>query len=440
MEKENIPKETETIAARRAARLSQKLSRAGKGLVINKAWWSSTGFEVTALVVIFALNFYSVYSFFGTNAPENYFSGPIFPLLAKSIELFDIPLSYALQIINIFFFLIFPFSLYLFIRKVAERKMIAIMAVLIVSLPVFPFALVRVTSSIQGTDAAHIAALSVMPVAMVGLYSFLRDGGVDNLIITAVFSSIVALISPFGFLIYVVFASILTFSEMLLGKGRLKIFRIFVSLIFAGGLSSFWYNPGFFSWMVIGPMGGDIRNMVAKLIPISFFSLPILGVFGYLLFDRKPGLQPVFLASFFTITFAVIALAGGGLVPSHPSRYMAGFGISLAFLLGIVVVKSIDYLRVNKKLANKVLLRRILANGALTFVVVSLIVGIMMGRAQLDVGGGNVLGAWEGVNRGEIWQAKDRFRGVSSVLGVAITTGSVFGLGVVAVRGRNKEL
>ena len=357
--------------------------------------------------------------------------------MAKAIELFAVPLPYAIQIVNIAFFLIFPFSLYVFIRFISDRKMIALLAALIASLPFYPFSEVRAFASLMGTDAAHIASLSVIPVAMYGLVSFLRKGGIINLIIAAVASAMVALVSPFGFMTYIIFATALTFSEVLLGRGRLKFFRFLTVMVFAGGLNSFWYNPGFFVWMITGPLGENVRFTVSKLFPIAFFAVPVLGAFGYLLFDRKPNLQPVFLASFLTIFFAIISLAGGGIFPSHPSRYTPELGISLSLLLSIFIIRLTDYLRLNKnpKLAkyNKALL----SGSLLVVVMLSLIAGLILGRGRLNIGSNQVLGFWTGVERGNIWEEKEKFGGAHSFWGYAITGISIVGLGVVARRGRN---
>ena len=50
-----IPKETETIAARRAARISEKIKKARGSVIIGKGWWSNKVLEVATLVLIFLL-------------------------------------------------------------------------------------------------------------------------------------------------------------------------------------------------------------------------------------------------------------------------------------------------------------------------------------------------------------------------------------------------
>lgn len=433
MEKEGVPRESETIAIKRAARLSEKLKRARTGFVENKAWWSNTAVETVILLSLLSLNLYLVSSHFTQAAPDIPYSGPILPLLAKGVEFFGVPLPNAFQYVNIFFFLLFPITFYIFIRSVSERKLIAIMAATIASLPFYPFAEIRANAAFIGGDGSHIASLAATPLALYGLLSFLKNAGVRYFIIASIFSSIVALISPFGFLTYAIFASIAGFSEMLLGKGRLKFFRMVSTFLVSASLSAFWYNPAFALWMITGPMGSDIRLMLTKLIPISFFAIPVLASFGYLLFDRKPNLQPLFLASFFTIAFCLIALAGGGIFPSHPSRYVAELGIALSFFVSIITVKLVDLIRLGD--AKKIFWLKLgginkkhLADGILLALFIVFVSAIFLGKNRLGKKQDRVLGLWSGVARGEIWIAKDRFGGFSRVLGYAITSGSLVGL------------
>jgi len=432
---EKVPEESETIAARRAKRFSDKLKKARSQVGIGRAWWSSSGLEVLIVLLIFVLNLYLVFPFFGKSSPDAFFSGPVIPLLAKIVEFLRVPIPYSIQVVNIFFFIVFPLSLYLFVKYVTERKLVALLAVLIASLPFYPFGEVRVAAALFGVDSAHIASLSVIPIALYGLISFIRKGGTVNLIVASVASSLVALISPFGFMTYLIFAGFAGFSEMLLGRGRVKIFRLLAILLFSAGLISFWYNPGFFVWMISGPLGSDIRSTIARLIPISLFTIPILGAFGYLLFDRKPNLQPIFLASFFTIAFAIIAVAGGGIFPSHPSRYVPELGISLSMLIAIATVKLIELVKLSDSKRLSFLTKvnkQLFANGFLAVVVLILVGSIIGGRSRLAENHDNILGLWTGVERGKIWKARDSFRGFSTYLGYAITGGSVIGLGLIS--------
>lgn len=427
--KETVPKENETIAARRAFRLAEKIREAKSEFKSGRSWWSGNPLEIGLVLLLFLLNLYVVYPLLNVAAVDQSFSGPVIPLLIKILGFFKIPDSLAFQLVNFYFYLLLPPALYLLLKEITKRKLTSFLAVLIVSLPLYPMAMSRILMSFNGRDAAHIAGLSVLPIALLSNYLFIKNGGLPNLVSAAVTSALIALISPFGFLTFIIFASILTFSEMLLGAGRLKIFRFLAILLFAGSLNSFWFNPGFFVWMVFGPMGIGIRATILKLLPLSFFTIPVLGAFGYLLFDRKPNLQPFFLAGFFTIAFFLISMAGGGLFSSHPARYLPELGLSMAILLSVAIVGLTDYLRFNfPSLANVFCVVLVLA---------LFIIAVKTGR---EIGfDERVLGIWDEVEKGEIWVARDRFTGLPSVLGHAITGASLFGLSFVSLKDKFRK-
>ena len=416
---ENVPRETETIAAKRSLRLAEKIRNARGRITVTNSWWNTQGFEFLLLLIIFLFNVFSIYFYFGTaTSSDTFFSGPIIPLMAKFFTIFKIPLSYAFQIVNIIFFVSFPFTLYFLIKEVTGRKIIAFMSILIASLPFYPFAQVRVLSALNGIDSAHVASLTITSLALLALFSFLKDGGAKNLFKSSLTASLIALISPFGFTTFLIFSVILTFSEMLLGGGRLKFFRFLSMLFFTGTLVAFWYNPSFSFWILTGDMGEEVRRTFTKLIPLSFFAIPAIAVFGYLLFDRKPSLQPVFLASFFTIAFILISFAGGGIFPSHPSRYIPELGISLSYLISVVLLKAYESLPFFKT-------HRPVAKVILTIMFLSLGLGIILGSSNLAPKE-DVLGIWTGIEKGTLWREKERFNGISSAIGYLVSTASLF--------------
>lgn len=438
---ENVPHESETIAVRRAARIAERIKEAKRGLFARRAWWSNGPLEMLFLVFLFGLNFYLVVPFFGTSAVQTPFSGPIIPLLAEGIAFISkIPLFYAVQIVNIVFFLIFPFSYYFVVKKLTDRKLAAILAVLVATLPTFLFAQTRLRAMFLSFDAPHIACLSVIPFAVYGLLTFIREGGVANCFKASALTALIALISPFGLMNYLIFASIVVFSELLLGQGRLKILRLVAVLAISGGLCSFWYNPIFFFWMVTGPMGAEIRSMFFILLPMSFFIVPVLAIFGYLLFDRKPKLQPLFLAAFCSIAFAVISLARWGLGPSNPSRYLPELSISLSFLIGVLFLDLVEFIKFVKiPIGIPIVARHYLSNTIIGLIMIGIMAGIFFGRERLNFRDNKVLGLWTAIDKGEIWVARDRFEKTGSFLGTAITLLAVGGLSVLDLKSRQKR-
>jgi hypothetical protein len=414
---EQVPKKTETIAAKRAERVAEKLKEAHKKLGKSE-WWTNGHVEFFAITVIFALNFFLVYPVIGEHAVSTKFSGPVLPLMAKGLSLMGPPFLYSIQIVNIIFFLAFPFTFYMFVKAISGRKFSAFFAILVASLPVFPFAKTRIDFGVLGHDSAYIASLTFLPLALYFLLIFLRKGGVKNLIVATLVNAFMALISPFGFFIYLIMSVITAFSEVLLGDGRLKIMRLLSVYIFSASLTSFWYNPVFFFWMLTGPLGEDVRIMLRKLIPVSFFTIPVLATFGYLIFDRKPSLQPFFIALFYTIGFLIFVLAGGGLVPASPGRYTPVLGISIALLVGITILKVVEFMR-NRFTRFFVIPR--LKDFLLLGMCGVMAVTIFLWRDAIYRDSDQVLGAFDDIEKGQIWVAKDYFAGKYSILGGTIS-------------------
>lgn len=417
--KQDIPRESETIAKKREARIAEKLKRS-RVFGGKKAWWSNGPLEFLSLVFLYALNFYVIYPFFADRPVDTFYSGPVIPFLADIITRLGLDFSYSVQIVNIFFFLLFPISVYLFIKEISGRKLVALIATLIASLPFYPFAEVRITQAFLSTDATHIASLALIPLALYELLDFLRKGGAFDLILSVLTSAIIALTSPFGFMTYMIFAFIIAFSEVLLGKGRLKVFRVLIVLILAAGINAFWYNPAFFFWMVTGPLGQDVRYTVSQIFPVMLFVVPVLATFGYLLFDRKPTLQSLFIATFCTISFAGISLAGGGVFPSHPSRYVPELGIALSLLLSLGIVRLTDLFMVSDGGSLKLIRNKVTGAMLVLLIISGLVAGIVAGKNSFFVKK-NVLGAWDDVEKGRIWKEKEKFQGSYDIAGYAIS-------------------
>lgn len=420
---EVLPEESAKIAIRRERRLEAKIKEAKTRLKIAARWRGGEKLIALGGGLIFCLNIYLIWPFFGGEAYNTTYSGPVIPFLAKIIAwLTRLPLAYAIEIINIIFFLAFPVSLYLLVKKVSGKPLVAMLAGLVASLPISPFAGVRIQGMFFTVESPHIASLSMVPIAIYGLMAFLESGGLKSLVLASLGVTAVSLISPFGLMAYVIFSGIVTFSEILLGHGRLKLARVATVLLLTGGLSSFWYNPGFFWWLVTGPLGLEWREMITRLIPISLFIVPILGVFGYLLFDRKPELQPLFLGIFLTTAFLLIIVSGIGLMPSMPFRYLPELGVAVAFLTGAIIDRVLEM---------KLKINRLIINLILFLLVAGMTVGILVGRNKLLAYNTRALGLWTGLERGHIWRARENFEKGFSWLGQGITLTTLVFLGVV---------
>lgn len=263
------------------------------------------------------------------------FSAPIIPMLASSLGIFDVEFRLAARVILLVFYLFGPLTLYLFVRELTGRRLSAGIAATLYSLPVFRSRFEAMTGS---GDGAHVAALTLVPLAAYFLLRFLKKGSFSWSVATSIAVTLVALTSPFGLFVLLAVMVVITFSEMLLGMGRIKFMRLVTVLLFAGGLSASWYNPEFVRLTLISAPGKAVLAAIKNLIPLSLFSIPVLGAFGFLIFDKRARLQPLFVALGLTIVFSLISFAGGlaKFAVSAQSRYLSEVSFSLSILWGVV--------------------------------------------------------------------------------------------------------
>lgn len=419
---ESIPQETETIAHKRAERLTQKLRNARARIALKNTWWTSEAVELGGLFVLLIINFIVISPFFGQSADSLKFSGPVVPFLAKSVSLTGVPFLYAVQLVNVIFYLILPVTFYYFVKFVTGRKFAAYLSTIILSMPVSVFAKSRVEFGMLSHESAYIAGIAFLPIGLITLLKFLKNGGVKNLVWASVILTFIALISPFGVFVFAVLAVVTTFSEMLLGEGRVKLLRMLTVLVFGGALSSFWYNPALFFWMLTGPMGNDFRGMLGQIVPMSFFAVPLLASLGYLIFDRKPALQPLFLALFYSILFLIIVIAREGLLPSNPGRYVPMFGFSLAFFIGIGTLMGFEHFHFSK--LSKLVPIKGTKDAFLIIIALMLIVFTITGRGMVLPEDVNVLGLFTEVQKGDVWTARDEMNLLNAIPGYIITMGA----------------
>lgn len=311
--------------------------------------WVDLG-EIFFLISLFFLNLWLIWPFFGLKGITTVFSAPLIPFLSI-LSSFIIPYPSGLKIWLLIFILFFPLTFYFFLKEISQRKLIASAGSLFVSLPVGIFLPLRLEFGILKGDGPHIASLTLSALICLLLLRFLRKGDFKLGVLTGAGIALIALTSPLGLVIFFSFALLITFSEMLLGQGRIKFLRFAFVFFLAAGFSAFWYNPKFVIITVNSSSGKLVRQALANLFPISFFLVPFLGTFGFLLFENRPHLQSFFLALFWTAGFGL--LSWGSAIPlAEPSRFLPALGISLAFLAGIAISFFYDFLRNWIKLKN----------------------------------------------------------------------------------------
>lgn len=428
------PAKKETLIRKQKKRIRRFRLLRGRLPELSPRWWVGVG-EVLGITALLLTNIWLLYPFFGQEDRTNLFSAPVIPVLADLTKSL-LPFTYGVRLWLLVFLIAFPLSFYYFVREISGRKLAGFLAGFIVSLPISIFLPLRINLGLLGEDGAHIASLTLIPLVCLLLLRFLRQGNFWAGLFSALGTTIVALASPIGVIVLFIFMGVITFSEMLLGRGRIKLVRFLVVFLLAVGFSAFWYNPKFVILTINSPQGQLIRKTFFNLLPISFFLLPILGVFGFLLFENRPQLQPMFIAFFLTIGFGVFSL-GAGIVYPIPSRFLPAFGISFAFLMGILIVGLIDFIRASPKLKQSKIIfpyRRWVAFGliGLIFALIIFIIGFSS-RNFWELAQTQVLGLTTDQTVG-IWDIKEKTSRLESLIGYTISGLTALGVAILRTR------
>lgn len=436
METEEIsletPEKSETLAYKVEERAERRrLLTAVKNLPAKR--WVAIG-EVLFLTLLFLLNFWLLSSFFGQEDKTNTFSAPLIPFLTQ-LTSFLIPFPQGIRFWTLTFLMILPLSFYFFVREISGRKMAAVVAALTVSLPVGVFLSLRTEEALTG-DGALVSSLTLTLLTCLILLNSLRKGNFNAMVGSGLGVTLVALTSPLGLATFLVFALTVTFSEMLLSQARVKLLRFLTVIVLAAGLSAFWYNPRF-ALLILGSSQGEVlTRTLTTLLPLSFFLVPTLGIFGFLLFENRPQLQPLFLALFLTVAFGIFSLTANIAFVSS-SRFLPAFGIAGAFLIGIVTVFLYDFLRFSPRLERLKFsfpLRQLLALGLLGVVFVLLIIAIVSnGSSFRELGDLKILGATANQKIG-IWEIKEKTTLAEKIFGYLITGLTCLGVAILRTK------
>ena len=428
------PEKNETLAKKQVKRL-ERLSLLHQSLrdFSPRSWVGF--FEIGGLLTLLLTNFFLLVPFFGRPDQINVFSAPVVPVLVRLTEGI-IPVQYGIRVWILSFMTLFPLSFYYLAREVSGRKLVGFIASFIAILPVGVFLPARVNLGLLAQDGAHVVSLTLMPLICLLLLRFLRRGNFWTGLLTAAGTTAVALTSPIGALVLAIFMGVITFSEMLLGQGRLKALRFIVVLVLTVGFSAFWYNPRFILLTIQSSPGQILTKIFFNLLPISFFLLPLLGVFGFLLFENRPNLQPMFIAFFLTVGFGLFSLGAGVAHPS-PSRFIPALGMALAFLTGILMTTLFDFIRYSSKLKKfnfSKTSRHLFALGllAITFSLIFLVLvnyhNYLWSLEEIQV-----LGVATEQKVG-VWEIREKIGFLENILGVFITSLTVFGVSLLKMR------
>ncbi|MDP3888426.1 MAG: hypothetical protein Q8Q24_00125 [bacterium] len=415
------PEKGKTLIAKREEKNHQSESLQKKLQRFAPAAWVERG-EIAGILVLIVFNFYLLLPFFNQSDQYNVFSAPLIPALA-GLTSFILEYEYGLRFWLLIFFLALPVSLYFFAKEISGRKMAGFMSALAVSLPISFFLPLRVNLGIIGQDGPAMASLGLVPLAALFFLRFLRNGNFWMATVAGVLTTVVALTSPLGLLILFCFCLIIAFSEILLGEGRVKSIRFLVVLVLAVGLSTFWYNPKFLFLTLNSSQGELVRHTFGNLLPPSLFLVPLLSIFGFLIFENRAHLQSIFVALFLVIVFGLLSLSGGSFMAGP--RFLPAFGLSLALLFGISTIWIFDFVRfsvwIEKLLAKWQVRQETIALGLMN-VIFGACVGLIIanGRNFWQIETSTALGQSAGKSIG-LWEIRSLTSTTETVFGYTIT-------------------
>lgn len=239
--------------------------------------------------------------------------------------------------------------LYLFVRKLVHRhELTAFFATFffIVPNPLFGSQSVLVSSVLQG-DGAHVITFPLVLLSLLYLRSFVAFGTGGFAVLAILGGTIVALLSPFSLFNFFVIGFILAVGEGFVGNMRIKLARYGFLLLCVFGLSLFWYYPHFVQQVLFQHNLSGAFGKLWSVLPLAVPLIPILGTLSFLIFDRRPVLNPIFVSlGVFTIYFALFTasrlLNTSGIFVA--SRYILEMSFALSFFGALIAVLGIEYL------------------------------------------------------------------------------------------------
>ena len=321
-------------------------------------------FDQITIVVTVALSLFSLVVFWPIIAQiefEEAFFTPLLPAVITALGYLGLTPSAVLRLLFITSFVASTAGFYLLVRVLTRRQITPILAAVIYTLPPVPvfvltflrqglleaeLSAARSFFSIVYGDGAHFLALALIPVAAIFFLRYIKLGRVNDLVVTALITTLVLLANRSQSLsLFLVFLVVVA-TELFLGSPGEKFKRFWQVLLLSIGLASFWYTPEFLlkSFWLLG------RHMAANidlLLPLPLVMVVILLFFSYAFFAKREDRQPIFVAFLLLIVFLIIVggwlFYGRSLLP-YPYRFLANLNMFGSIVLALGITAVIDKL------------------------------------------------------------------------------------------------
>ncbi len=328
-------------------RVADKNNQSNIDLVLHRIQYPLT---LVIPLMVLGLSFFIVWSYFGDTWKVGSFSFVFIPLLGPWFHQILMQYPTLIASIVIIFYGLGPVAFYWFVYKVTRRHFAAVLTGLFTLLPLMPIsasAPERLVLALIEGDGAHIIGFTITPLILTLFLDYEREGKHSQLLLFMLLSFIVGLISFFSFFMLSIFLLFISASEILISQGKIKFKRFIITIIILLLLFLAMYNVSLIQ-MLFSEQGRIAIAVIINLLPMTFFIVPVIGTFSFLIFDRRPVLQPLFLALTFTITFGLlnfvrVFIINGNFI--NQNRYAAEVSFALAFLVSIIVTWVFDLLR-----------------------------------------------------------------------------------------------
>lgn len=299
-------------------------------------------------LIILILYFLSAFPLLLVKLPVFYINSPVLMVPVYLMSLVSGLRARAPVILFVLFFTLGGYLWYMLVRHFTGRVSLAFLTVLLWISPVFAVEIngsyVRLSAPVflagSTGDISHIIGLSLLPLPIYWLVWFLRNPGYKFFLLGAISLSFILLISPFAFVNLFIIAMVFGISEMLLGQGRIKVARLLFIFLVGILLTSFWYHPRVILELFRSNEWREGTSVFKNLLPISFFAVPVCGTILFLIFDRKPHLQSIFIAIILVIVYGLINFSENVLVKRIvpvPMRFLPEFSLSMSLFLATLI-------------------------------------------------------------------------------------------------------
>lgn len=309
-------------------------------------------YPMTIVIPVFIglLSLYSVFGYFGTTWKTGNLSIIFVPFVGPMLtDLLGSANPWLSSLVLTGYFL-GPVAFYIFAFVLTKRHVTGFIASVMTMLPVNPFASEvprRLSLAVAENDGGHVIGLTIGVLASVIFLKFIRNGSKVLLGLFLLLGIILGLVSFFSVMILTISIALLTVSEILVGHGKRSLKRFLVSVGILFTLLCLLYNASFIQ-MLVSSEGMSAVAVLTNLIPMTFFIIPVFGTFAFLIFDRRPQLQPLFIATTFSIVFGLLNFVRVFIVDAalfDQNRYAAEASFSFGIFLAILLTAFFDFLR-----------------------------------------------------------------------------------------------